>query len=154
MTIGHFQSTINLPTELPTVVTLSGATLSTTSGGSQSDSSVKIEDDGKVYRRYNAGAWVQISASTDWIIPNDVAPDLYECRFTNLTGDVAWFTTNGTEDVWIELDVTNLVCTVTDETAGGAIEQSVTFDLEIRLGGSGPALVSASYTLTANRDIL
>ena len=132
-------------------LTLTGAVHSVSSGTNPTTASFKWDNDGNVYRKRNADAYIQISTATDWLRPTSGAPDDYEIRFTNLTGDTGAFSINATVDVWQAL-TTDLVATVTD-TDSGIGGFSCSFDIEIRKGSTGSALASASYTLSADYDI-
>lgn len=132
------------------VLTLSGEVLSVSEIGVNATAQFFVNTDGTVDRRTNLGAFVQIDAATDWIIPNDFAPDDYECRYTNLTGDALSAPTSAAEDVWRALSLGNFSFTQfdSDPAAGG---KSSTFDIQLRKG-AGPVLKTGSYTLSATRD--
>lgn len=110
---------------------------------------LRIDDDGKVYKSEDTGtpSWTQIDTLTDWIRPVSKAPDDYEVRYTGLTGD-ALTSATAAVDVWHPLSTGDFDLVNSETIIPG--NQSSTFTVEIRKGSSGAALVSASYTLTAD----
>lgn len=137
--------------QLPTL-SLAGGTLSSAYNQSaNAEKWLKVDNDGKLYEQDNASGYTQIESTTAWIIPNSASPDDYEVRYTNATGDTSDITATTAEDTWYTLSSGDWTIRVTDTTTtfGG---KSVTFDLELRKGGSGAADESASYTISADRE--
>jgi|VirMetMinimDraft_7_1064189.scaffolds.fasta_scaffold03220_5 hypothetical protein len=103
-----------------------------------------VGSDGRMFKQNLGLSPVQISPSTDWIIPNFAADTLYEFRVTNvvpLTGLGAVFAESpGTDGNWFNLAGGDLIWSVQDAT--------FRFDLEVRYNG-GPTLSSARYVLAS-----
>lgn len=135
---------------LNVVFTLSGQTVIAGTSGSQASARIKIDDDGNVYESVNLAAFSQVDTVTDHTRPVSASPGDVEVRYTNLTGD-ALASATAAEDTWHPLSSGDFILEQTDNTAplGG---NSSTFDIEIRLGSSGGADASGSYTLTADRE--
>ena len=132
-------------------VKLSGGTLVANNVDADARIDLIIRQDGTVDKRENSVTITQLSAATDWIIPNGEAPDDYEVRYINATGDTADLNATSVEDTWYALSTSDWFIWVIDTTTalGG---KSATFTVEIRKGSSGSAITSASYTLSADRD--
>ena len=131
-------------------LTLSGETIiSSQIDPDDASARLKIDNDGNVYKSEDTGtpSWTQIDSAADWIRPAADAPDDYEVRYTGLTGDAL---TSGTaaEDTWHALSTGDFILVNTTVIVPGT--QDSTFTIEIRKGSAGAALVSASYTLTAD----
>ena len=125
---------------------LSGETISNSeTNPTQGRAHVIFNSDGTVDKR-EGGTVSQIDSGTDWIIPNSSADSIYEVRFTGLTGD-AFDVNAAAADTWIDLSA-NRTWGYTRGTVG-TNTGSATF--EIRIGSSGSAQTSASYTLTATQ---
>lgn len=132
------------------VLTLSGETVVAVNIPAEARAEIIVNQDGTVDSRINSGARVQIDTLTDWIIPNGAAPDDYETRFTNVTGPALNGASSALVNVWRALSLGDFFFVQLDNTPGLGGNVS-TFDIEIRKGNSGGALVSASYTLDADR---
>jgi len=127
---------------------LSGEVIShTASDPTQARAHVIFNSDGTVDKR-EGGTITQLDTGTDWIIPNDAADTLYEVRYTGLTG-TAFGVSAANADVWIDLS-SNRTWGYTNTTNGTTDTGDATF--EIRIGGGGPLVVSATYDLTAVRN--
>jgi len=125
------------------LVTLSGEVITDTFAG-VARALIEIRSNGNVFKD-EGGVLAQIDSGTDWLRPSAFAPDDYEVRFVDVSGDPAQAST--ASGVWIDL-TSNF--SVGYATAGGGPETlSGTFNIEIRKGNSGPALVSALYDATA-----
>lgn len=110
---------------------------------------LKVDNDGMIYHRSNGGSYIQLDDATgDWIRPIAEAPGTYQVRYTNLTGD-ALSSSTAAEDVWYALSSGDFTLTISSSTG----LKTSNFDIEIRRGGSGAALVSASYSIAANQTI-
>jgi hypothetical protein len=132
------------------VVTLSGGTFSTTTS-STAISGIRVNADGTVDKLTGA-SYSQVSASTDWIIPNSAAYYGYEVRVTNVSWASAatgFDAEAAAEDTWISMD-SNREWKIIDSTSGGAGTKDVTFDVEIKDSG-GTTQASTSYRLYAER---
>jgi len=125
---------------VPVALTLSGHTFAANSTSNPTTGSFIVDNDGNMYTQENASPVIQIDTATDWIRPADRSPGDYEVRYTSVTGDTANLTCTTAVDTWHPLS-TNL--------AVGP--KSCTFTIEIRKGSTGAALVSGSYTLSADR---
>lgn len=134
------------------VLTLSGGNLPAGNSGAICTAQFKVDNDGNMYSRVNNTVWNQISSTTDWVRPASASPGSYEVRYTNASGDTGFLSATTAEDTWHPMTTGDWIITITDDTPIGATQSSATFDIEIRIGSSGSAAVSASYTLTANRD--
>ena len=133
-------------------INLDGHTLGiTTNTGAAAVQELSIRDAGTVTYRENSGSWIGIDTTTDWIRAVAFAPGLYQARYTNPTGDTGNLScAQAAVDTWFALSGGDLIMYLIDDTAGaGTI--SVTFDLEIRHGGSGGALRTGSYTMRCDR---
>jgi hypothetical protein len=120
------------------LVSLSGVSVSSTGGGSQT-ATYTLESDGDVMS--NSTAFGPVDEG-DWVTPKTSAPGTYEARATLDSGD----TPTGTLGTWLAL-TSNRAWTLT-QIATGSKEASLT--VEIRKG-SGSALASATITLYAER---
>jgi hypothetical protein len=110
-----------------------------------------FSDNGRLYAATNAG-WVQISSSTDWIIPHDL-PDLspYEVRLTETSG----FTDSGGTGVsnlgdWQSLD-TGRIYEVRQIGASGQARATYS-NGTIDIRRSGNIVASIGYSLFAEVD--
>lgn len=122
---------------VPTVVTLSGETISNVNGVS----GIRFNTDGTIDQRIDA-SYFQIDADTDWIIPNTRAGDGtgYEVRMTNLVGN-SFDSEPAVEDAWVDLS-SNREWHYTPSAS-----KSCTCDFEIRLASS-TTLASTGYTIS------
>ena len=132
-------------------VTVSGeVVVSLVFGGGNSDTHLKVDNDGNMYKQINFGGYTQIDSSTDWVRPTTSSPGLYEVRYTGLTGS-AIFTGTTAEDTWHSMSSGDWILRQR-QLGGGFDSTSSTFTVEIRLNG-GAVLDSASYTLTCNTEL-
>lgn len=128
------------------IVTLSGASFTSFNVNATATAQLTIDDNGNVYQWTNQGGTLQLSEGTDWVRPAAAAPGFYEVRYTNLTPASAPLdSATAAEDVWHGLSSGDFILS---QSRSGSGSDTSTFDIEIRLNG-GPALASASYTLTA-----
>jgi len=142
-----------VPATAAGVVTLSGTASHTESGVGTQEIRLRFNTDGTVDLYKTSTGYVQISASTDWIIPNGSADSSYEVRCASVSSGV-WTTQPAAVGTWLALS-SNREWLLTDtdaspfnfETISGAV-------FEIRKDG-GAALDSGTYpisgALTANR---
>lgn len=117
-------------------------------GTSPRSAGIRVNIDGTI-DSFRSGAYAQIDASTDWIIPNVGASSSYDVRVTSVvfvTG--SWGTTPGTDGNWFDLG-SNRLWEVSDNDSSSNGTVDVTFTLEIRFNG-GSVLDSASYRLVAD----
>ena len=84
------------------LLTLSGAVLSYDST-SDTTSGIRFNTDGTVDKRENA-SYTQISAASDWIIPNSAAPSDYEVRVSGAPPGDAFTNSTGADGTWFTLD--------------------------------------------------
>lgn len=134
------------------VVTLSGQSVFDIDTGARLyRAALVISNTGIMQEITNGNAASQIDNATDWVIPNSVAPDDYECRFINRTGDSPNGSTNMVENVWIAVTPDRII----DQQAilAASDSRNTNFDLEIRKGSSGAAIATANYTLDIERII-
>ncbi len=126
------------------VVTLTNLTKSDTDTSS-AVAGVRLNTDGTLDS--NGGFfYVQVNASTDWVIPNESASGIYEVRATQIsstgsgtrTGTLGTFESLGSEREWWARRVSG---------AGDGTDEWV-IDLEIRKG-TGPVLSTGRFTLQA-----
>ena len=132
-------------------VTVSGGSFTANNSGAIATMYLKIDNDGKMYKKVNNGNYSQISSSTDWIRPASSAPGAFEVRFTNKSGDTLTVTGATAENTWFTMSTSDFILFVSDNSVnvGG---DSATFTIEIRDGSSGSALDTGNYTLTADRE--
>jgi len=127
-------------------LTLSGGSAdSTASDPSNAIVRFTFNEDGTVDRTQE-GSTAQVDASTDWVIPNSAAPGDYEIRFTSLSGDSPTVSGGTAENSWWAFTSGNFQLSLIQGTVGS---QACSFTIEIRKGSSGAALVSGSYSLSA-----
>lgn len=117
-------------------VTVSGS--STISSFNQS-AQVRFNSDGTVDAITNSGT-TQLSASTDWIIPNDAAPGTYQIRATLTSGSTP---DGGTLDTWLAMTISRVWTLSPPGTSG---TRNCTLLIEMR-DGTGPVIDSGSYPL-------
>lgn len=86
----------------------------------------------------------QLNASTDWVIPNSAAPDLFEAFMTMVSGDNFQV---GSLDTWISIISGNIQWRYQKGTVG--VLQGVG-TLSIRYNG-GPTLASANFEMRAEQ---
>lgn len=129
-------------------ITLSGANISSTSGSGPVVCRLDINMDGTIdHWDGPSSTATQLSPSTDWIIPNDAASQVYQVMFDNVAGTLGAGTTLS-EGVWSPMDQDHqIVCRRTGAQGNG--QTGLTFDLHIRLGSSGGVLATGAYTLQA-----
>jgi len=109
----------------------------------------RFNTDGTIDKREN-GSYSQVSAATDWIIPNVAAATDYEVRATSVTGD-AWATSPVADDTWIDLSAAReWNVQDTNPLAGGTKSTSWTFEIR---KGAGATLSSGSYSATADYEV-
>lgn len=119
------------------VLTLNGSLIRST-GGANQESGIRFNSDGTVDSKKNA-VYAQLTAATNWIIPNSGGGGAYQVRFTNHSGTV--FTTlAATEDTWIDLSADR------EWFMSSGINATMTVDFEIRRG-TGAVLASANYPI-------
>jgi hypothetical protein len=133
-------------------LSLSGESITGTVSGASVIAGIRVNTDGTI-DSLKGTTYAPIDAATDWIMPNSAATSTYEVRITAVTFNAgsAFASEAAAEDAWIDLSA-NREWTVQDTNAGPAGNQDVDFTLEIRLGSSGNALKSGSYTLLADYD--
>ena len=152
--LGSATVTMEVENQSPTLA-LNGGSHQADNSGANAVITLKFDADGNVYKKLNTGSYNQIDAGSNWIRPTTAAPDDYEIRYTNATGDTGEITATAAEDTWFAFQSTSpasdFEISVTDTTILAA-NKSATFDIEIRKGASGGADESASYTLTADRS--
>lgn len=130
------------------VVTISAATVSAFSFGTNATANYKVQTDGTIDRQLNGGSDVQINTATDWIRPTAAASSDYEVRHQSQTGDTSSYTgdlTSTWQDMSQQRNGQVLDATI---TAGG---KSVTQTVEMRKNG-GSVLSSATITISADRE--
>ena len=128
-------------------IALSGGSAAT-SGSAGLPAGFRVNTDGTIDKRED-GTYTQLSASTDWIIPNAAANGVYQVRVTSVTstgGTDSGFNTveAATEDTWIALTA-NREWSCESIGTGGADSVGYDFDIQIRYG-SGPVLATGSYS--------
>jgi hypothetical protein len=111
---------------------------------------VRFNSDGTVDKRI--ATYTQISPTTDWIIPNGDAPDLFEVMTDN------WVDVGGSgggfnqvaaaEGVWIAL-TSNREWNVLAAAPDGSSSSAMTFDAHIRWKDNA-TIVSGSYRIESN----
>ena len=126
-------------------LTLSGETIDNSSVSGPLYARLKVDNDGKVYKSTDTGtpSWVQIDTTTDWVRPAASSPGAYEVRFTASSTTPTSSTT--AEDTWHPMTSGDWIL----YNFAPAGTKASTFTLEIRDGSTGPADVSASYTVRA-----
>lgn len=108
----------------------------------------RINQDGTIDEQ-SAGSYTQVDGTTDWIIPNDLAPGDYEVRYTNVSGTGAGDeTATAAEDTWYELSSGAFEVTL---TASVVESKSITFDFEIR-DGADNTRATGEYTITVTQN--
>lgn len=132
------------------VVTVSGATISTTNFQADSIAGVYFYGSGSFIgdtRQRKNATYTQINSGTDWLRPELDAPGDYRIRRQSTTGDTGFMTATITTS-YDGIAATDSVY-VTDTTAGFG-GKSITFTIEI---DDGTTLQdSGSYTCTADRE--
>lgn len=103
---------------------------------------LRFKSDGTVEATTNAGT-EQLSASTDWIIPNDAAPGSYQVRATVTSGATP---DGGTVGSWQALTSTR---SWTLFAPGSTGSRGCTLLIEVR-DGSGSVIDSGSYPLSTS----
>lgn len=127
----------------PGVVTVSGATiLHTVSDPNNAFAIVIVRADGTIDRD-EGGSVTQLSASTDWIIPNSEASGDFEVRFTLQSGDTP-NTGNSSTGSWLALSSDRSI----GYSQGVVGTSSGVILVEIRYL-SGAAIDSGEYDITA-----
>lgn len=129
------------------VLNLSGATISdsvdhTLLPSTNSIAKLTVKADGTVWKDTSSGGSAQLAASTDWIIPNYIAPGNYEVEAVVTSGSL----TGGTTSTWQAL--TSDRTWYVQQNAGVVGTKSATITVNIR-AGSGSTIATASYTLQA-----
>jgi hypothetical protein len=111
---------------------------------------VRFNSDGTVDNRI--ATYTQISASTDWIIPNGDAPGLYDVMTNNwvdVGGSGGGFNAAAAaEGVWVAL-TSSREWNVQAVGAAGADSSAMEFDAHIRHNGS-QIITSGSYRIESN----
>ena len=129
---------------VPGAVTVSGGLIDDSSNPANGAAAgIRFNTDGTVDQELeNAGspAYSQISAGTDWIIPNDSATSLYEIRCSNVTANT-WGLGSEVIDTWVDLSVAR---EWTYYRAAPLGTSSLFCDFEIRHNG-GAALDLGAY---------
>lgn len=119
------------------VLTLNGSLIRST-GGAPQLSGIRFNADGTVDSKKNA-VYTQLTAATNWIIPNSGGGGAYQVRFTDHSGTV--FTTlAAAEDTWIDLSSDR------EWFMSSVINATMTVTFEIRRG-TGAVLASANYPI-------
>lgn len=132
------------------VLALSGETVTSLTSGIAAIAEIQVKSDGTVFKDTSTTSPSQIDATTDWIIPNSASGSkTYYIRYTSLVGD-ALTAAPAAEDAWIAISGTMIYRLVDASAPAGG--KTATFTIEISDNASGPALVSASYTLTVDRE--
>ncbi len=132
---------------VPAVVTLSGASISTTGSGQQVQA-LDFRADGTLFDVATGEADAQLSSGTDWIIPNTEGDSTYEVGYIDRTGD-PFSTEAATSGNWANLGA-NRFWNVIDNDPLVMNSTSTTATFRIRKDG-GAVIDSASYTIIANR---
>ena len=126
-------------------VTLSGETLTR---NDESVVGVRFNADGTVDSLLD-GSYAQIDNATDWIIPNNAAPGLYQVRVTSVTetdsSGNGWQAAAAANDTWIAL-TSNRLWAVVAAGPTGADSGGMDFNVEIRFG-AGPVVATGAYSL-------
>jgi len=135
---------------VPVALNLDGHSFAANSTSNPTTGSFIVDNDGNMYTQENASPVIQIDTATDWIRPADRSPGDYEVRYTSVTGDTANLTCTTAVDTWHPLSSGDWTITVSDTNLAVG-PKSCTFTIEIRKGSTGSALVSGSYTLSADR---
>ena len=130
-------------------VTLTNASNSAFSFGSDAYAYFFWNTDGTVDQKDNNAAAQQINSGTDWIIPNTAASSSYRIKYSSLTGDTGFFGVGGNLSTSYTAMSVNNSAFVYDTTIGFA-NKSCTFTIHIDDGTTEQD--TASYTLTANRE--
>lgn len=126
-------------------VTVSGEVITDqTTQSRQHAAGIRVNSDGTIDKLVNT-TYTPIDTATDWIIPNSVAPDDYECRFEKDSGTGT--VSGDTLDTWHPLTSNREFKLV---RATDANEQQVVGTLRIRKG-TGAEIDSASYTFNAGK---
>jgi len=108
---------------------------------------------GQVWVNNASGSLVQFEAASNWIIPNSLAEqEDWHCRFTNLVGDTAQLGGNGAAGTWIQLSAVSSCTLILNDPTGPSIQYTVTGDVELRTGASGPAEYTGTILMTAETD--
>jgi hypothetical protein len=128
-------------------ITLSGESVSAFTVSSPASSQFRFDNDGKIYE-HNGASWTQVDTVDDWVRPTTVAAN-YEIRYTAVTGTQGTTTNFGTINTWYALTSDRYLSVTT--VGAGFQTASRTYTVEIRLAGSGSALATGTYTLTAER---
>jgi hypothetical protein len=133
-------------------VNLSGeATVTDASVSRACTAGIRVNSDGTIDKLINA-TYTQISAATDWIIPNGAASSDYDVRITGVTFNTGtvWDSEASPEDVWINLGSDRL-WSVDDDSSTAVDNHDVSFTIEIR-GPGGTTLSSGAYRIEALYD--
>ena len=128
------------------VVTLSGGSNTAFRFGADALAYFYLNADGTVDSQDNADAPIQVSPTTDWVIPNSAAPGSYRGKHSSITGDTT--RDGGTLSATYAALTTTKYWYVTDTDAGGPY--SITFTMHIDDGTTEQD--TGSYTLTATRE--
>jgi len=127
------------------IVTVSGEDVEATASFPQNAIAIiRFNQNGTVDKVVN-GVSEQVDAATDWIIPNSKAPGNYQIRYTNHSG-TPLTSAPGNEDEWVALSDGDAAYRLVQALGGSA---AASFTIEIRRGGSGSAIASGSYSLSA-----
>jgi hypothetical protein len=131
-------------------LTLNNTSVVALTGTKVATAKYRISSDGNVYIDEDDGAgWVQINTTTDWVRPATAASDGFEARFTNRVGNgQPGGVTGFIEDTWYSLS-SDFTLSISDAVSGG-VEKEATFDVEIRKGSTGNALISAQIYMNAD----
>ena len=135
------------PTISDAGVALSGEAITANDNMGSVTAGIRVNSDGTIDKNVKL-VYTQIDAATDWIIPNGSAPDDYEVRVAAPPPGDAFSASPGTDGDWFAL-TSNREWSVLDSNSGPTNKATGNFLLEIRKGASGDALVSGTYSLTA-----
>jgi len=130
------------------VITLSGESVIATNAEAPASAQFRFDNDGKIYE-HDGASWTQVDTVDDWVRPTTAAAD-YEIRYTAVTGTLGTTTNFGTINTWYALTSDRYLSVTTSGI--GSQTATRTYTIEIRLAGSGSALATAMYTLTADRE--
>jgi hypothetical protein len=131
------------------ILTLSGGSAQDIDSGASATAGFRFNTDGTV-DRLQGSSYTQISAATDWIIPNQAADSTYDVRITNIGVGDPFTDLAAAEDVWIDLGTNREYKLV---NSGGDLKSN-TCDFEIRndAGTTVASTAGGSYDVEADNS--
>lgn len=130
------------------IVTLSDQTITDTDSPAAPIVGWRFNTDGTV-DRFIGGAWVQVSAGTDWIIPNDYASDQYWLRFTpdGSPSDFTFLATGdyiGTPDGATWIQASSAIAVGGQKATGGSGTGLAGVDVDLATDSGGSNIIESA----------